>query len=58
MSKVKFEESWAELRPKFCLLRQYCANICNRIENLSKTGQEKTIVISTFVCFLTATGKV
>ena len=33
-------------------------NIWNKIEKSSKTGQDKKSLISTFVCFLTATAKV
>ena len=32
-------------------------NIWNKIEESSKTGQEKKSVISTFACFLTAIAK-
>ena len=33
-------------------------NIWNKIEKSSKTEQDKKSLISTFACFLTATGKV
>ena len=49
---------------KFChqfFLETICnpmQNIWNKIEKSSKTGQDKKSLISTFVCFLTATTKV
>ena len=33
-------------------------NIWNKLEKSSKTGQDEKSLISTFVCFLTATAKV
>ena len=33
-------------------------NIWNKIENSSKTGQDKKSLISAFACFLTAIAKV
>ena len=46
------------LDQKFVYSDNTSQNIWNKIEKSSKTGQDKKILISTFACFLTATGKV
>ena len=49
---LELEEDWAELGPKFCVLRQ------SWTKKSSKTGEEKKGLVSASPYFLTAIGKV
>ena len=47
VKKLKFEEDWTELRPKFCLLREFWAKYLEQNREIQKTGQQKKSLITT-----------
>ena len=56
--KLRSEEDWPELRPKVYLLRQSWAKYLEQNREISKTGQDKKSLISTFAYAFGGSAKV